>query len=75
MLRALKDLVPDLEKVVKLQYVSQLLHIKLTPFMIYVTTINKCIYSVCLFVHFHTSTRCSSEEAKATKKVCPDIKY
>lgn len=27
MLRALKDLVLDLEKVVKLQYVSQLLHI------------------------------------------------
>lgn len=30
MLRALKDLVPDLEKVVKLQYVSQLLYVKLS---------------------------------------------
>ncbi|KAM7379160.1 hypothetical protein PAMP_004730 [Pampus punctatissimus] len=28
MLRALKDLVLDLEKVIKLQYVSQLLHVK-----------------------------------------------
>uniref|UniRef100_A0A7N8XL31 Rap guanine nucleotide exchange factor 4-like n=1 Tax=Mastacembelus armatus TaxID=205130 RepID=A0A7N8XL31_9TELE len=30
MLRALKDLVPDLEKIVKLQYVSQLLHVKIS---------------------------------------------
>lgn len=61
MLRALKDLVPDVEKVVKLQYVFQPLHVKHSLWFFITNHIYTFFYVVC-----------SSEEAKASKKVSPD---
>ena len=64
MLRALKDLVPDLEKIVKLQYVFYFLHIYLS-LMFYMPNMLSVVF-------FFLFTLCSSEEAKATKKVHQD---